>query len=311
MSLGAIDFGLPVDARIAHAEFALVRIAAASVTTLFSLAIILLVCSLRWGRGGGEDVQAHGDDRSRWPWWRPRLTAFPALAAFVLSAPRRKHDGATRARARLGAAITRRSTSAWHIRNWSWRARCVAERSLSAPGWAPNLYLVSTKASCRSTSNGFRRSLLVEAQRLGDGGRAGTDCSPGGALGRHANWDALSRSSPPTPSGPDETEEKVISCGPRTTGDGGTISTTWATRFGCSLFRRRSSRDVRRPFLSRLEDRVNQPPADSAPTSSSRFSVTIPQKRLKSRRGPRSVRLSGDVAAGRLAGATVLYLRLY
>ena len=116
MSLGAIDFGLLVDGAIVMLELALVQVAAASITSreqiaatvaaamkraarpvTFSLAIILLVYMPLLALEGVEGRM-----------FRPMaitvglalagalafsLTAFPALAAYVLRAPRRPHDG--------------------------------------------------------------------------------------------------------------------------------------------------------------------------------------------------------------------------
>ncbi len=124
MSLGAIDFGLLVDGAIVMLELALVRIAAAAVTTreaiaaevsaamkraarpvAFSLAIILLVyvplLTLEGVEGKMFKPMAITVGLALGGALAFSLTAFPALAAFVLPAPRRRHDGATGVWARL------------------------------------------------------------------------------------------------------------------------------------------------------------------------------------------------------------------
>ncbi len=118
MSLGAIDFGLLVDGAIVMLELTLVRIAAASVTTRdgiaaevaaamkraarpvsFSLAIILLVyiplLTLEGVEGKMFKPMAITVGLALGGALAFSLTAFPALAAFILPAPRRRQDGAT------------------------------------------------------------------------------------------------------------------------------------------------------------------------------------------------------------------------
>ena len=89
------------------------------------------------------------------------LTAFPALAAFVLTAPRRPHDAEN---GRLGP-LERRYRWAAGSSLVAARSRCSAPRSCCWPGrsrWAPasapSSFPGSTRASCHSTSSGSRRS---------------------------------------------------------------------------------------------------------------------------------------------------------
>jgi heavy metal efflux system protein len=124
MSLGAIDFGLLVDGAIVMLELALVRIAAARVTTreeiaaevtvamkraarpvTFSLSIILLVymplLALEGVEGRMFQPMAITVGLALAGALAFSLTAFPALAAFVLRAPRRPHAHETGVWARL------------------------------------------------------------------------------------------------------------------------------------------------------------------------------------------------------------------
>jgi heavy metal efflux system protein len=115
MSLGAIDFGLLVDGAIVMLELALVRLAAARITTrdqiaaeiasamgraarpvTFSLAIILLVymplLALEGVEGKMFKPMAITVGLALAGALAFSLTAFPALAAFVLRVPRAAHD---------------------------------------------------------------------------------------------------------------------------------------------------------------------------------------------------------------------------
>jgi cobalt-zinc-cadmium resistance protein CzcA len=115
MSLGAIDFGLLVDGAIVMLELALVHVAAGAITTrdhiatavasamkraarpvTFSLAIILLVymplLALEGVEGRMFKPMAITVALALAGALAFSLTAFPALAAFVLRPPRRAHD---------------------------------------------------------------------------------------------------------------------------------------------------------------------------------------------------------------------------
>jgi heavy metal efflux system protein len=117
MSLGAIDFGLLVDGAIVMLELALVQIAAGSITSreqiaaevaaamkraarpvTFSLAIILLVylplLALEGVEGRMFKPMAITVGLALGGALMFSLTAFPALAGFVLQPPRRAHDAA-------------------------------------------------------------------------------------------------------------------------------------------------------------------------------------------------------------------------
>ena len=118
------------------------------------------------------------------------LTAFPALAAFVLCAPRRKHDGATGV---WGAPRAPLSLGARPLHGTS--AIGPGERA-AAPWRSGRSRLQAGRRICTSSR---RRRAVARHQAasvgvdhgspaIGDGGRAGSEPLSGGAFGRHANW---------------------------------------------------------------------------------------------------------------------------
>ena len=212
MSLGAIDFGLLVDGAIVMLELALVRIAAASVTTRegiaaevatamkraarpvsFSLAIILLVyiplLTLEGVEGKMFKPMAITVALALGGALAFSLTAFPALAAFVLPAPRRTHDGATGVWARL----ERRYHSALDAVHGT---SAIGPGERAAAPWRSGRSRLQARRRIRSSPR--RRRAVARHQTasvgvdlgspaIGDGGRAGSEPLSGGAFGRHAN----------------------------------------------------------------------------------------------------------------------------
>ena len=234
MSLGAIDFGLLVDGAIVMLEVALVEIARAARRrrartsptwspqsmgkaarpVAFSLLIILLVylplMALEGVEGRMFKPMAITVALALGGALLFSLTAFPALAASLLRAVDAQHDdeqagssarasarydGFLRARARRAAAACSRSRR----RRWSTRRR-------SARSWAPSSFRGSTRASCRSTSSGCRRSRSPR--------RSGWACEVEEVLARFPEVKSIvtrtGRAEVATdPVGPDETEVMV------------------------------------------------------------------------------------------------------